>query len=83
MLKHLGECVKYVVQFDTYDETKDTYTSTIPYGRSPVGINRNNKHNTSHEMLMRLNNDTDYDFIRDDNEFKHLIEKLRRTDNLK
>lgn len=81
-LYHLGECVKYVIMFDTYDETRDTYTSLIPFGRSPVGINWNNKWNTSHEMLMRLNNDANYDFVRDKDEFKNLMEQLKQTDNM-
>ncbi|MBE6895851.1 MAG: helix-turn-helix domain-containing protein [Ruminococcaceae bacterium] len=81
VLYHLGECVKYVIMFDTYDETRDTYTSLIPSGRVPVGINWNNKWNKSHEMLMRLNDDTDYDFIRDNSEFKNLIKQLKQTDN--
>ncbi len=82
VLSHLGECVKYVVLFDTYDEKRDTYTSLIPFGRAPVGINWNNKWNKSHEMLMRLNDDTDYDFVRDNDEFKNLIEQLKQTDNM-
>ena len=82
VLHHLGECVKYVIMFDTYDETRNTYTSLIPFGRSPVGINWNNKWNTSHEMLKRLNNDTNYDFVRDKDEFKNLIQQLKQTDNI-
>jgi len=81
-LYHLGECVKYVVMFDTYNKTKDTYTSLIPFGRAVVGVNWNNSWNKSHEMLMRLNDDTDYDFIRDKNEFKNLIEQLKQADNV-
>ena len=83
VLYHLGECVKYVIQFDTYDEKRDTYTSLIPFGMPSVGINWNNKWNKSHEMLMRLNDDTDYDFIRDHIEFKKLINRLKQTDNIK
>lgn len=81
VLFHLGECVKYVQLFDTYDEKTDTYTSLIPAGRKNVGINWNNKWNKSHEMLMRLNDDPDYDFIRDNSEFKNLIKQLKQTDN--
>lgn len=83
ILHHLGECVKYVIMFDTYDERRDTYTSLIPFGRSPVGINWNNNWNKSHEMLMRLNNDTNYDFVRGKVEFKNLVEQLMQTDNIK
>ena len=81
-LFHLAECVKYTIIFDTYDETKETYTSIIPYGRTPVGINRNQQWNTSHEMLMRLHQDDDYEFLRDNNTFKALIERLKQTDNM-
>ena len=68
-LFHLAECVKYTLIFDTYDETKETYTSIIPYGRTPVGINRNQQWNTSHEMLMRLHQDDNYELSlsQDDN----------------
>lgn len=82
-LYHLGECIKYVVMFDTYDETTDTYTSMIPFGRHPVGINWNNEWNKSHEMLIRLSKDTRYDFVRDNDEFKRLIKLLTQTDNVK
>ena len=69
--------------FDTYEEKKDRYTSLIPAGREPVGINWNNKWNKSHEMLMRLNDDTDFDFLRDNEEFINLMEQLKLTDNAK
>ena len=69
--------------FDTYDERRDTYTSLIPFGRSPVGINWNNKWNKSHEMLMRLNDDEKYDFLRANNEFEKLLLQLAKTDNMK
>lgn len=82
-LYHLGECIKYVVMFDTYDETTDTYTSMIPFGRHPVGINWNNEWNKSHEMLMRLSNDINYDFVRDKEEFKRLTKLLTQIDNMK
>ena len=31
--------------------------------------------------IMRVNDDTDYDFIRDNSEFKNLIKQLKQTDN--
>ena len=82
-LYHLGECIKYVIMFDTYDETRDSYTSLIPFGRSPVGINWNNKWNKSHEMLKRLNDDGHYDFLRNNDDFKNLLKQLIQTDNMK
>jgi len=82
-LYHLSECVKYVIMFDTYDERRDTYTSLIPFGRSPVGINWNNKWNKSHEMLMRMNDDERYDFLRTNDEFEKLLLQLAKTDNMK
>lgn len=82
-LHHLGECVKYVVMFDTYNEEKDTYTSLIPFDRAVVGINWDNSWNKSHEMLMRLNDDADYDFLRTNDAFKKLIVQLSQTDNMK
>lgn len=82
-LYHLSECVKFVIMFDTYDETRDTYSSLIPFGRSPVGINWNNKWNNSHELLMRLNEDESYDFLRINDEFGKLLLLLDRTDNMK
>ncbi len=81
-LFHLAECVKYTLIFDTYDETKETHASIIPRGRTPVGINRNQQWNTSHEMLMRLHQDDNYEFLRDTNTFKALIERLKQTDNM-
>lgn len=83
VLYHLAECIKYTVLFDTYDENKDVYTSMIPFGKSPVGINRNNKWNNSHEMIMRLKDDARYDFIRENDEFRNLIQRLMQTDNVK
>lgn len=83
VLHHLGECVKYVIMFDTYDERRDTYTSLIPFGRSPLGINWNNKWNKSHEMLMRMNDDERYDFLRTNDEFEKLLLQLAQTDNMK
>ncbi|MBQ3099603.1 MAG: helix-turn-helix transcriptional regulator [Clostridia bacterium] len=82
-LYHLSESIKYTVLFDTYDENKDVYSSMIPFGKSPVGINRNNKWNNSHEMIVRLNGDARYDFIRENDEFKNLIQRLTQTDNVK
>ncbi len=82
-LYHLGECVKYTLMFDTYDETVDTYSSIIRFGRSPVGINQNNAWNKSHEVLLDLTNDRNYDFIRLNPDFQNLIEQLKETDNMK
>ncbi len=82
-LFHLSECVRYVIMFDTYDETRDTYSSLIPCGRSPAGINWNNKWNKSHEMLMRLNEDESYDFLRTNDEFGKLLLFLVHTENMK
>ena len=81
-LLHLAECVKYTIIFDTYDETKETYISIIPYGRTPVGINWNQQWNTSHEMLIRLNQDDNYEFLKDNKTFQTLIEQLKQTDNM-
>lgn len=79
-LQHLTECVKYVILFDTYAETESSYTSLIPYGKNPVGINWNCEYNKSHEMLMRLENDNDYDFLRDDSVYKNLIKQLKTAE---
>lgn len=81
-LFHLTECVKYTVMFDTYDAANDTYTSVIPYGRSPVGINRDHRWNNSHAMLKELNQNTDYDFVRANEVFHDLLIQLAHTDHM-
>lgn len=82
-LCHLEECARYVVMFDTYDESKVTYNSIIPFGRLPVGINWNHEWNKSHEMLMRLDDDSAYDFLKNHPRYKTLIEQLTQIDALK
>lgn len=82
-LRYLTESVNNTVMFDTYDGSKDSYTSVIVFGRSPVGVNWNNGWNTSHEMYSELKTDANYDFIRTVPEFQKLIDKLKQTDNMK
>ena len=82
-LRYLTESIKHTVMFDTYDESKDSHTSVIVFGRSPAGVNWNNGWNTSHEMYSELKTDANYDFIRTVPEFQKLIDQLKQIDNVK
>ena len=77
-IKSISSAAKYAIEFDTYDY-EDRQKSLIARGNVPVGVWWHNGHNRSYDVLEWVQNDTMFDFVRELNGFKCVIDDLKNT----
>ena len=77
-VKCLSSAAKYAIEFDTYDYEEEQ-KSLIARGNIPGGVWWHDGHNRSYDVLEWMRNDTMFDFVRELNEFKCVIENLKNT----
>lgn len=77
-VKCLSSAAKYAIEFDTYDYEEEQ-KSLITRGNIPGGVWWHDGHNRSYDVLEWMRNDTMFDFVRELNEFKCVIENLKNT----
>ena len=77
-VKCLSSAAKYAIEFDTYDYEEEQ-KSLIARGNIPGGVWWHDGHNRGYDVLEWMRNDTMFDFVRELNEFKCVIENLKNT----
>ena len=74
----LSEAAEFAVKFDTYDY-EGKQESLIARGNIHGGVWLHDCHNRSYDLLDWMQTDSNFDFVRESNEFKQIVETLKKT----